>query len=151
MRQNRGAILGTSDALTSLFFLKRKQDIPYRILEQLMGGVNGSTLQRWFNMIVDYVYTHSPVLHRSRNLSNPNNMIPLLEELHAASMRCTRFSAAFLPTLRRIMRDNPQLGKGSIQKKKKRKYIGLLPILGGSTPPPIYFWVFLQQKNIYLF
>ena len=149
MRQNRGAILGTSDALTSLFFLKRKQDIPYRILEQLMGGVNGSTLQRWFNMIVDYVYTHSPVLHRSRNLSNPNNMIPLLEELHAASMRCTRFSAAFLPTLRRIMRDNPQLGKGSIQKKKNGNILVFYQYWGGEYPPTNMFpGFFLKKKHV---
>ena len=34
-------------------------------------------------------------------------------------------------------------------KRKNRKYIGLLPILGGGTPRPIYFRFFPKGKNIY--
>ena len=39
-------------------------------------------------------------------------------------------------------------GKGSLQK-KKRKYIGLLPILGGGVPPDQYIsGFFLKKKHL---
>ena len=102
--------LGTADAVTALFFLKMKQDFPYHVLGVMFGGVAACTVLRWFDLVVDYVYVHAPVLRHSRNLSAPNNMIPLLEEQHAATMRCTRFTATFLPTMREFERLNPHLG-----------------------------------------
>ena len=48
---------------------------------------------------------------RSRNLSNPNNMKAVLEELHGATLRNTRATAAFLPTMFQAQQQNPQLGQ----------------------------------------
>ena len=102
--------LGTADAVTAVFFLKMKQDCAYHVLGVMFGGVSASTVLRWFDLVVDYVYVNAPVLRRSRNLSAPNNIIELLEEQHAATMRCTRFTASFLPTMREFERLNPHLG-----------------------------------------
>ena len=87
-----------------------RKDIPYLALELLFGGASAHTLRDWFNMVVDYVYTNSPILIRSRNLSAPHHMTALLEELHSATMRNTRCATAFLPTMLETMRQNPNLG-----------------------------------------
>lgn len=110
MRQARGTSIGTSDSLTSLYFLKMRQDVPYQILEMIFGGTNRRTLHSWFHMVIDYIYCHSPILIRSRNLSNPNHMMALLEELHGATMRNTRCASTFLPTMLEFIRQNPLLG-----------------------------------------
>ena len=102
--------MGTSDALTSLFFIKFKNDIPYRPLEMLFGGVSARTLDTWFHLVLNYVYSFSPVLLRSRNLSNVNNLRAVLEELHGATMRNTRAATSFTPTMLEVMRQNPHLG-----------------------------------------
>ena len=76
----------------------------------MYGGTSASTVLRWFYLVVDYVYANSPILLRSRNLSALNNMTELLEDFHGATMRNTRFSAAFIPTMNEAIRQNPQLG-----------------------------------------
>ena len=103
--------LGTADAVTALFFLKMKQDIPYDVLGIMYGGSVDTTMMRWFYLIHDFVYTNSAVLRRSRNLTGANHLTAILEELHGATLRNTRFTAAYTPTMNEAMRANPQLGQ----------------------------------------
>jgi hypothetical protein len=103
--------LGTADAVTALFFLKMKQDIPYDVLGIMYGGAVDTTMMRWFYLVLDFVYSNLPVLTRSRNLTGQNHLGDILEELHGATMRNTRFSTTFTPTMIEAMRVNPQLGQ----------------------------------------
>ena len=107
---NRRIVTGTADSMTAMFFLKFRQDIPYRYLGLLFGDAEHKTISSWFDDILDSVYQTSPLLVRSRNLSNPNNLRDLLEDMHSASVRNTRFSASFTPTMNEVMRRNPLLG-----------------------------------------
>ena len=79
-------------------------------MELMFGGVSRNTLNQWFHMILHYIYTNDPLLLRSRNLSNPVNLKALFEELHAITLRNTRFTSSFTPTMQEAMRRNPQLG-----------------------------------------
>ena len=103
-------VTGTADSMTAMFFLKFRQDIPYRYFGLLFGDAEHKTISKWFDDILDSVYQTSPLLVRSRNLSNPNNLRELLEDMHSASVRNTRFSASFTPTMNEAMRRNPLLG-----------------------------------------
>ena len=76
----------------------------------MFGGTSSDTLQKWFNLVLEYTYINSPILRRSRNLSNPNHMRAVLEELHAATLRNTRATASFTPTMLEVQRLNPHLG-----------------------------------------
>ena len=79
-------------------------------MEVMFGGTSTTTLNRWFHLVVDFIYRTSLVLIRSRNLGNPINLRAVLEEMHGGSMRNTRFSASFTPTMREVERRNPHLG-----------------------------------------
>ena len=103
--------LGTADAVTALFFLKFKQDIPYDVLGIMFGGSVDTTMIKWFYLVLDFVYTNSAVLTRSRNLTGGFHLLEILEELHGATLRNTRFTAAYTPTMNEVMRANPQLGQ----------------------------------------
>ena len=100
---------GTSDSITALFLIKMRQDPSFRLLG-LMFGCSSQTAQDRFNMVLDFIYANSSVLQRSRNLGNVGNLTEVLEEFHNATMLNTRFTAAFLPTLRRFEQLNPHLG-----------------------------------------
>ena len=86
-----------------------RKDIPYIALEMMFGGTTTTTLHSWFILVVKYIYNNSPILIRSRNLGNPNHMRAVLEELHAATMRCTRASTSYTPTMLEAARLNPLL------------------------------------------
>ena len=76
----------------------------------MFGFASKSTAINWFDLVLDFVYSNAPVLQRSRNLSNFGNMGEIMEEFHGATMRNTRCSAAFLPTMHRFEQLNPHLG-----------------------------------------
>ena len=105
---NTSTKAATADTLTAVFFLKMRSDISYRVLG-LMFGCGSSTISDWFHLVLDYIYQNSPLLVRSRNLSNPANMRELLEEVHYATMMNTRFATSFLPTMQEAIRRNPNL------------------------------------------
>jgi hypothetical protein len=65
----------------------------------MYGGSVDTTMMRWFYLIHDFVYTNSDVLRRSRNLTGANHLTAILEELHGATLRNTRFTAAYTPTM----------------------------------------------------
>ena len=107
---NKKIHLGTADSVTALFFLKLRQDTPYEILSLMFGFSSAQTAWNWFDFVLDFIYSNAGVLQRSRNLSNPGNMAEIMEEFHGATMRNTRFTAAFLPTMQRFEQQNPHLG-----------------------------------------
>ena len=84
----------TPDSLTAMVMVKIHHDVPYRLLS-IMFGIHKSQAQTWVKAVRNHIFNTDPVLIRNRNLSNPANLVDLLETAHQATINCPRTNAIF--------------------------------------------------------
>ena len=98
--------LATPDAVTTLFLLKFRKDIDYVSLHLFFGDVGDGTLERWFHIVQDFIYSQGDLLRDLRHLSLNQSMRRILDDLHAATASNSRCYAMFEQMRLEFMRVN---------------------------------------------
>ena len=89
--------------------VKMRKNFDYVSMSLFFGDISHSTIQRWFHVVLDFIYANGNLLQDLRRLSNNLVKIKLLEELHAATRANSRVYHVFMPVVQHYRLQNPQV------------------------------------------